>query len=486
MPPKLVILMCQLCAFLFTGAVAAERAISADDLQRGDMVVVAVDSTRLMVGNRTLRLLGKGVATKVISVQDGWVLVEIETDSDPVRGWVRDNNLSRVTSAAGKSSPANDTSRNGTSKKSAVDRSQGQKSDKETLADRFRQMLAEKERELTGSPAKQSVKTATADSGSKSPALQQAKTSIVGRSNMRKQNDVSDRVETDKIDTKVAAPPSQDESLARQVPPVQRKIPSEIIDEAKPLTSRETTTETAVNDVPRQEEANAFPEDLAEKLAQIVAERRRKASESEASGLSTPSGEEVTADVLMLRTAADFAGLSGQQRINQLIVTGDHISNRSLRSLAGFYVASLSIEAVNVSNTGLQYVAEIDGIRQLRLWSPGIDDGAFRFLAELSDLELLDVEGTAMKGESFSALKDLPKLRWLILGPKVSDEAIAELQQLPALRRLDLRACRALSSDCLKSLVRLNALEAIWLPDQLGVQGKSTLRSALPDCQVRS
>ena len=55
---------------------------------------------------------------------------------------------------------------------------------------------------------------------------------------------------------------------------------------------------------------------------------------------------------------------------------------------------------------------------------------------------MLDVEGTAIDGSDLAELRNVEKLSTLILGPKVSDAAMANLKQLPALRQLDLRLCQ--------------------------------------------
>jgi hypothetical protein len=149
-------------------------------------------------------------------------------------------------------------------------------------------------------------------------------------------------------------------------------------------------------------------------------------------------------------------------------------------------VSELSIEAVNVSNAGLQHLKKLKGLRWLRLWSPGFTDDALEHLAALNDLETLDLEGTAVEGTTLEVLKPLQNLEMLVLGPKILDSEIARLKHLPALRQLDLRACARLTSDCLESLGSLSRLEIIWLPQQIRSKGRKALRESLPDCQVRS
>ncbi len=193
-----------------------------------------------------------------------------------------------------------------------------------------------------------------------------------------------------------------------------------------------------------------------------------------------------TRNVLVLRIPDNLADVESSEWIGQLILSGDRFTNKSLQQLEGLTVSMLSIEAVNVTNIGLQYVTKVNGIRQLRLWSPGLDDEALKYVAELEGLELLDVEGTAVRGETFEKLKDLPKLKMLVLGPTTSDTEIAFLKDLPALEQLDLRACGRLTLACLEQLGNFANLKVVWLPDHIRTKGKRALKEMLPECEVRS
>ena len=140
----------------------------------------------------------------------------------------------------------------------------------------------------------------------------------------------------------------------------------------------------------------------------------------------------------------------------------------------------------DVSNVGLQYVKSVKGIRRLRLWTPLLDDAALTYVAELPNLEILDIEGTAIEGAGLEKLKGLQKLDMLVLGPRTSDAHIASLKHLPALRQLDLRACSRLTLACLEPLAQLADLKIVWLPGHIRAKGKRMLRESLPKCEVRS
>ena len=250
------------------------------------------------------------------------------------------------------------------------------------------------------------------------------------------------------------------------------------------------------------------PDALAQKFAEILAKGladvaksdastetpqqvAKEQASSEAASEPAPAAAEAvdeppTISVLILRNPDELADVPRTERIGRLILSGDDISNRSLRGLEGLSVSELSIEAIRVSNVGLQYVKSVKGIRRLRLWSPAFDDEALKYVAELPDLQILDVEGTAMEGAGLEELKGLLKLDTLVLGPLTSDSQMASLQHLSALRQLDLRACPRLTLACLEHLAQLADLKIVWLPGHIRAKGKRLLRESLPECDVRS
>lgn len=193
-----------------------------------------------------------------------------------------------------------------------------------------------------------------------------------------------------------------------------------------------------------------------------------------------------TIDVLVLQTADALADVPRTERIGQLILTGGNLTNRSMRSLEGLAVSELSIEAIRVSNTGIQYVRSVQGVRRLRLWTPEVDDTGVSHLAGLQSLEVLDIEGTSIQGSGLAQLKGLANLTTLIMGPKATDSQLVALQELPALSQLDLRACPNLTLACLDTLAQLKNLKTVWLPSHIRAKGKRVLSEALPACEVRS
>ena len=112
------------------------------------------------------------------------------------------------------------------------------------------------------------------------------------------------------------------------------------------------------------------------------------------------------------RTPHDLTEMDSTSVIGQLTVTGDQFTNRSLKYLESLRVLSLSIEAVHISNSALNYVAKMEGLLELRLWTPGITDDGLRTIAGMSDLELLDLEGTSIQGKGLIGTTGFQGLRF--------------------------------------------------------------------------
>lgn len=193
----------------------------------------------------------------------------------------------------------------------------------------------------------------------------------------------------------------------------------------------------------------------------------------------------LTTQTRLVRVPDDLDEWGPNEVIGQLIITGDQFTNRSLRSLDGKQILSLSIEAVNVTNAGLIHLTKVKNLRELRLWAPGVDDDGLQILAKIERLERLDLEGTNVSGIGLTSVSSLPRLGHLTLGPRTQEQELQQLEAFPSLEELDLRACSQLTDACVDSLVQLRSLRVLWIPKQLSETGRKALRKALTECQIR-
>ncbi len=207
----------------------------------------------------------------------------------------------------------------------------------------------------------------------------------------------------------------------------------------------------------------------------------RSASTEKASQNVTLSGH-----MQIAKTPEDLTVLDSRQPIGYLTITGDQFTNRSLKYLEDKQILSLSIEAVNISNPGLLHLTKVKGLRALRLWAPGVDDGGLAIIAQLPDLEQLDVDGAHIQGTGLAQASGFQKLFKLTLGPWIHDREIELLGDMPQLTQLDLRSCQRLTDACAEPIGQLRNLRMLWLPTQLSDATRKSIRKSLPHCQVRS
>ncbi len=249
------------------------------------------------------------------------------------------------------------------------------------------------------------------------------------------------------------------------------------------------SSETAIRTLDQQ-----FARILAEKpdAKSIVSDRAERAGDvsgavrPEAAAIEpSPSGPSLGVHVAVARDPADLSDLQSLRLIERLIVTGEQFSNGSLRQLEGLRILSLSIEAVNIGNGGLLHVSNVKNLRELRLWTPGVNDAGLEFVARINELEWLDLEGTSVRGAGLTRLQGSTRLSHLTLGPKTSNGELASLRVLSHLTELDLRSCYQLTETCLGSIAEVDTLRVVWLPSHLAETGDARIRQALPHCEVR-
>jgi hypothetical protein len=64
-------------------------------LATGDRVVVVSEDVRLRLGTKTLRQITHGTPLTVLEIRAGWIGVELDTEGQVVRGWVRSHQVRR-------------------------------------------------------------------------------------------------------------------------------------------------------------------------------------------------------------------------------------------------------------------------------------------------------------------------------------------------------------------------------------------------------
>ena len=76
----------------------------------------------------------------------------------------------------------------------------------------------------------------------------------------------------------------------------------------------------------------------------------------------------------MARNAKDSAEIKPSEKIRILILVGKGVTNKALKNLSGLNIRRLNIDGTRVTNSGLEHLEEIKGLRVLRLWSADLTD----------------------------------------------------------------------------------------------------------------
>jgi len=219
----------------------------------------------------------------------------------------------------------------------------------------------------------------------------------------------------------------------------------------------------------------------------VLAELQGKQAHAEPAGKEFPTEpqERFDIEVMVILSDAEVAHIDRSARINKLKLTGPRVTNAALNDLHELaFVNLLSIESTQITSAGLELL-QTTNLRSLRLWQRSFTDSALKQVKKVSRLESLDLEGTEAGGAELAQLKDLPKLRTLVLGSATDDAQIEVLRNLPALRELDLRGCRNVSDAGVLHLQGLTNLQTIWLPRQVTEQGELRLLQKLPKCKTQ-
>jgi hypothetical protein len=134
-----------------------------------------------------------------------------------------------------------------------------------------------------------------------------------------------------------------------------------------------------------------------------------------------------------------MAAVRGLAHVHKITVREARITDAGLRHLAGLdAIDDLTLERVDVAGPGL---AHLRGLRLDRLSLRGspVDDAGLADLDDLPLLRVLDLGRTRVTGAGLAGLARLPALRALDLeGTRIDDGALRHLAALPALDWLDL------------------------------------------------
>jgi Leucine-rich repeat (LRR) protein len=126
-------------------------------------------------------------------------------------------------------------------------------------------------------------------------------------------------------------------------------------------------------------------------------------------------------------------------------------------------VEKLDLSGTRVTDVGLELLAPLEGVRELRLrFAEFVSEGGVAHLRGWTSLETLDLRGTQVRSLVFEHLAGLEQLRRLDLShTRITDEGFDHLVELRHLESLSIGSCRldGPALDHLKLLPRLRELD---------------------------
>jgi hypothetical protein len=213
-------------------------------------------------------------------------------------------------------------------------------------------------------------------------------------------------------------------------------------------------------------------------------------------------------------TDAGLKHLENLKYLQDLTLSGPKVTDNTLKCLKGLsHLRRLSLRNTEVTDAGFEQLTTLaPQIQELRLWDSKITDAGlarikrlpilqtlylnlcrsitiagFQCLAEMKQLQKLDLDGTYLNNERLECLKGLSNLQSLFAGDSsVTDAGLKYLEGLTNLQSLDLRRTKVTDAglERLKGLGKLRFLNLI--ETNVTDTGVQMLKKSLPQCRIAS
>lgn len=182
--------------------------------------------------------------------------------------------------------------------------------------------------------------------------------------------------------------------------------------------------------------------------------------------IDVPSGKAVllvVLDVPLVELGCLAALGAGDLQRLDLSANRSRITDHELGFLAHLTELEwLDLNGTAISNGGLASLCGLSGLRTLKLAATGVTDAGLQVLHHLPHLELLNLAGTAITDAGLSNVHACPRLRTVVLaGTQVTDASVTVLTRLRDLRYLN-------------------------PPAGLTERGRAALQRDLPQCHIGS
>ena len=147
----------------------------------------------------------------------------------------------------------------------------------------------------------------------------------------------------------------------------------------------------------------------------------------------------------------------------------------------GLAVLQLDSPDNEITDAGMQTLASLRSLVQLRIRGGKIGDAGLWAIANLPELKILNLPQGVFTDAGLAELRQLPKLELLRIGsPRITDAGVASLRQFPSLRQIHLINV-VITDRSLVELQKIDRLESLYLDhSQVSDQAIEALIRARP------
>jgi Leucine-rich repeat (LRR) protein len=198
-----------------------------------------------------------------------------------------------------------------------------------------------------------------------------------------------------------------------------------------------------------------------------------------------------------LITDEGISALKSWKHLERFNLEGTKITDSALQHISGLTsLQALNIGGVLVTDAGVEALTSLTNLKELTLGGNKITDAGLEPLRQLPGLLILDLGGVqredsgiwsvsfAQEGlEAIATLKDLRDLR--LARTSIGARGLDTIKSLSHLERLDLHDCPRIGDDAIPVLAAMRTLHFLDLTStKLTAAGLEKLRQAKPECRI--
>lgn len=198
-----------------------------------------------------------------------------------------------------------------------------------------------------------------------------------------------------------------------------------------------------------------------------------------------------------LITDEGLTAVRGWKRLKRLNLRGTKLTDKTLEMLATTpLLESLDVGFAEITDVGLDHLALLPKLRELTIGGNKLTDDGIQLLRQLPQLTYLDLGGSQRTDsglwsitltdtglESVATLVELRELR--LSGTSISAIGLERLKTLAKLERLQLQGCKRVADAAIPILSTFKQLRVLDLKDTtVTAEGVAQLQKALPQAQI--